>query len=102
MDEIEAEMHKNFPSLKCIFCGGYDKRAYFGVTFHEIHGNKHPYKAPHKFLYYLAHPNDFATVCMRHHAMVHWLMDCDLSWDEIRVKLPLILEKKVLEEKLNG
>ena len=91
--EVEAELLKHF-SLMCLFCGKRDKKPHLGVSFHEIYGRSHD-RDYLRFHYVLAHHEDFAPVCNKHHRLVHLLMDYDFSWKEIR---EILLRKRQSNE----
>lgn len=47
---------------RCIFCDLTER-----LIFHEIHGLTHRYTPK----YYREHPQDFITLCLKHHKAVH-------------------------------
>jgi hypothetical protein len=74
---------------KCIVCDT-TKR----LVFHEIHGKRHDENC--RLNFYLAHPQDFITLCYYHHKFIHILVG--LSPEQL--KECLNISKQLLTENL--
>lgn len=82
--EARTALETYFPSLTCVICGGNDKRARLGVSFHEIHGKNHELSASRrKWAYIIEHHEDFVPLCREHHLLAHILMRDGFSWERI-------------------
>lgn len=82
--EIRASALKHFPVLVCTICGGQDKGAKAGISFHEIHGNKHTYHYETRWKYIAEHHKEFRPLCRSCHSKVHHMMrTSNMSWQEI-------------------
>ena len=81
----ERTFLKQLIGNRCILCGS-KKR----LTFHEIHGKKHPLCSS----YYRNHKEDFVSLCQRHHVTLH--IFASIKDKEMFIKIGKRMERKAI------